>query len=96
MRTEMRSPRAVVLWHSSRQVLWAFTVLAMAAELFLLLSDRGAVFVEAAVGTLAALVLGGEVVETVITDGAFFRGAVAEADFGVGGTTALLAGLAGT
>jgi hypothetical protein len=66
--------------------------------LFLLLSDRAAV-VEAAVGAFAALVLGGEVVETVMTEGAFLRddeGAVAEADFAVGGTAVLFAGLVGT
>lgn len=82
MRTEMRSPRAVVLWHSSRHALWAFTVLAM-TTLFLLLSDRGAVLL----GT-----------DEVVTEGACLReddgGAVA--DFGVGSTVALLEGLAGT
>jgi hypothetical protein len=51
------------------------------------------------VATLATPVLGGETVEEVVTEAAFLRdddAAGTEADFGVGGTAVLFAGLAGT
>ena len=87
MRTEMRSPRAVVLWQSSRHEPCALATFAMTL-LFLLVSDRGAVAVvgvdvlmEDVVDVFVTAVVGGELVVT-------------EAGFLVAAT--VFAGLAGT